>query len=114
MNPLRTGKPIDEKRLSHSTEELINSLLQMERIFLNSTPFLNSLTMSIADLIGVSEVKQIQLGLNIDIRTNYPKVSEWAELVRQTLGCELFDEAHKNLASFGNNLGDMDLPLPKV
>lgn len=85
----------------------------MESIYLKDTPFLSSPTMSIADFIGVSEVKQIQLGLRMPL-TEYPKLCRWSELVRQTIGPELFDKAHRPITLVGEQVKDTNLPFSKL
>ena len=86
----------------------------MENIYLKDTPYLNSNTMSIADLLGVCEVMHIQIGLGMDFSAKYPKVCEWSKLVRQTVGTELFDEAHRPLTMVGEAFQGMNVPTPKL
>ena len=86
----------------------------METIFLKDTPFLSSETMSIADLLGVCELMQPQLGLRMDVPADFPKVKQWSSLVRQTVGPDLFDEAHKFIASAGEKFEAAQVPKPKL
>lgn len=112
--PLQTGKPINQMRLAQSAKVMKASLNKMENIYLKDTPFLNSHSLSIADLLGVTEVMQTQIGLGMDYSGNYPKVKKWSELVRQTVGPELFDEIHEPLTMVGESFKAMNVVTPSV
>lgn len=114
IQPVITGKPIDESRVELSAKVMKSSLKKMEMIYLKDTPFLNSDTMSIADLLGICEVMQPQLGLKMNVLADFPKVTKWSHLVRETIGTELFDEAHKFIAIAGNRFEASKVPTPKL
>ena len=86
----------------------------MEDIYLKDTPFLNSSSMSIADLLAVCELMQPQLALGMEFSSSYPKVSKWTELVRETVGPSLFDEAHKPISTLKDIFQATNVPLPKL
>lgn len=90
------------------------SLSKMENIYLKDTPFLSGHSMSIADLLGVCEVMQTQIGLGMDYKTRFPKISKWSALVKETVGSELFDEAHSPLTRIGESFKAMDVPTPEI
>lgn len=89
------GKPVDTRSIEQGTKILRASLNKVESIFLKDTPFIYSDHMTIADLLGVCELMQPKLGVGVDVETNYPKVKQWVSNVRDTVGAELFDDAHK-------------------
>ena len=111
---METGKPINQTRATLSTKVLNAALTKMETIYLKDTPFLNSNSMSIADLLGACEVMQTQIGLGMDYRASFPKVCKWTELVRQTVGPSLFDEAHRPLSAVGEAFKATKVPAPKL
>ena len=113
IQPNVTGQPIDERQVALSAKVMKASLKKIETIYLKDTPFLNSDTMSIADFLGVAEVMQVQLGLGMDF-PDFPKVTQWCKRVRETIGAELFDEAHKFLAIAGKKFQAGNVPTPKL
>ncbi|XP_067934764.1 glutathione S-transferase theta-1-like [Watersipora subatra] len=102
VQPMSTGKPVDESRAELGSKILHASLKSMENIFLKDSPFINNDSMSIADLLGVSEVMQPQLGLGMDF-SSYPKLSDWSRRVRNEVGADIFDEAHFTLSMMGKH-----------
>lgn len=90
------------------------SLNKMETVFLKDTPYLWSEKLSIADFFGVCELMQPQMGLQMNVTKDFPKVAAWSELVRQSIGTELFDEAHKFISSAGQKFSQMNIPTPKL
>ncbi|XP_067933584.1 glutathione S-transferase theta-1-like [Watersipora subatra] len=100
IQPMTTGKPVDEAKAEMGRKVLYASLKKMENIFLKETPFINSDSMSIADILGVCELMQPQLGLNMDF-SEYPKLCVWSKRVREEVGADLFDEAHQYVAQMG-------------
>jgi len=114
IQPLATGKPIDEARVQLSRKVLKASLGKIEQIYLKDTPFLNSDSLSIADILGVCEVMQVQMGLGMDVPTHYPKVAKWIELVRESVGASIFDDAHSFILKAGEKVKMMEVPVPKL
>lgn len=108
-----TGDPINSDRVELSGKVLKASLSKMERIFLQDTPYLSSDQLTIADLLGACELTQATLGLGMSADA-YPKVTQWSHRVRDSVGAQLFDEAHQVIAKAGGKIAQMNLPTPKL
>lgn len=110
-----TGKPGSDAMVDQSLKIFRASLNKIENVFLKDTPFLYSDTMTIADFLGVSELNTPRLGLCIDLEhAKYPKLHDWVERVRETVGTELYDEAHKFITIAGQSYKSKGLPIPKL
>ena len=59
FTPMLSGKPIDEEKLAKDYETLDKTLGVMEMMFLKNKQFLCADTISIADIMAVSEVSEI-------------------------------------------------------
>jgi len=104
--------PIDEKSVQLGVKVLKASLERIEQIYLKETPFLSSDSLSIADLLGVCEVLQVHVGLGMDVLTHYPKVAKWVELVRESVGASIFDDAHSFILKAGEKVRKMEVSVP--
>lgn len=108
------GKPLDAASIERGVKILKASLNKVENIFLKDTPFIYSDHMTIADLLGVCELMQPTMGVGIDVETNYPKVTQWVSHVRDSVGPELFDEAHKFIKLAQKAAKTCGYPTPKL
>lgn len=108
------GKTVEPNQIDMSVKIMKASLDKMENIFLKDTPYLWSDNLSIADFFGICELMQPQIGLGMDVIKDFPKVTAWTQLVRQSIGAELFDDAHQYLAKAGKTFQKMNMPTPKL
>lgn len=63
--------------------------------------------MSLADLVAIVEIMQ-PVGAGLDVFETRPKLSAWRDRVRDTIGSELFDEAHQGILSAQEAAKKMD------
>jgi len=109
-----SGKTVQPEELDMAAKIMKASLNKMENVFLKDTPYLWSDKLSIADFFGVCELMQPQLGLSMDVTKDFPKVAAWSELVKKSIGTELFDDAHKFISLTGPKFVKMQIPTPKL
>jgi glutathione S-transferase len=93
IEPMRTGKPVNKKRVANFQSELETVLNKMEQIFLHEDPYLCGSDISIGDLLGICELWQ-PMTVEHDVFAGRPKLKAWATRVEEKLQPH-FDEAHK-------------------
>jgi len=93
VQPLLTGKPVNEKWLKQHANKLEESLEHIETIFLKNRPFLNGNDISIADVLAVCEIEQPK-ACGYDVNGNRTNLPKWLENVREKLQPH-YDEVHK-------------------
>lgn len=108
------GKEIDQGVVELCLDSLKTSLQQIEKIYLKDSEFISSDHMTIADLIGVCELMQSRFSLNMDVYTGFPRVEQWCENVRKTVGTQLFDETHKFIGVISKHFTASGMPSPKL
>lgn len=115
LNPSMNDGKVDQGTLDQGMKVLKASLKKLETIFLKDTPFIYSEKMTFSDLLGVAELMQPKMGAGIDVLTGYPKVTQWVERVRSTVGPQLFDESHDIIKRLGEKyLALSKFPTPKL
>ena len=87
--------PVDTEKLRHTSGDLNKALDFIEHNFLKSTDYLAGGDITIADLLGVSEVMQPLAG-GYDVTMGRPKLAAWLERVKARVG-PIFDETHEKL-----------------
>lgn len=93
----------DEKKISYYRIELDKTLANMEKMFLEKTPYLNRPEISIADLIGVCEIEQpITAGFDVSHR---PVTKAWMEKIKSQVQ-PYYEEAHKFNEKFRQRLAE--------
>ncbi|NP_001165927.1 glutathione S-transferase T3 isoform X1 [Nasonia vitripennis] len=101
--PLITGKPTKADKLLELEGEMIESLDLFENIWLKDKPFLAGDKISIADLLGASEVEQPRYA-GYDPRDDRPKLTAWLDRVSRETS-PFYQEAHANLNEVANKYG---------
>ncbi|XP_063313122.1 glutathione S-transferase theta-3-like [Pelobates fuscus] len=98
MAKVLTGEELCPEKLNPLLVQFSNILTDLEKVFLQDTPFLVGDEISIADLVAIVELMQaVAAGLNFfDDR---PKLDAWKQRVVAAIGEELFNEAHKEILS---------------
>ncbi|XP_041931731.1 glutathione S-transferase theta-3-like [Alosa sapidissima] len=96
MVPKIMGKEIPQDKRDDAVEDLNGSLKMIEEKFLQDKPFIAGDQISLADLVAIVEIFQ-PLAAGVDVFEGRPKLSAWKDRVRQKIGPELFDEAHKGV-----------------
>ncbi|XP_006640322.1 glutathione S-transferase theta-1-like isoform X1 [Lepisosteus oculatus] len=96
MVPIITGEEVPKEKMDSLLEDLNMSLKLFEEKFLQDRPFIIGEQISLADLVAIVEMMQ-PVGAGLDIFAERPKLSVWRDRVKQAIGKELFDEAHKTI-----------------
>ncbi|XP_033628036.1 glutathione S-transferase theta-1-like [Asterias rubens] len=103
FTPMLSGKPIDEEKLAKDYETLDKTLGVMEMMFLKNKQFLCADTISIADIMAVSELTQVLAIQRHDVLANHPKLAAWKDRVVKELN-PCYDEVNKVLMGFVANI----------
>ncbi|TRY88556.1 hypothetical protein DNTS_034538 [Danionella cerebrum] len=98
---------VPKEKMDATIENLNIALHFFEEKFLQDKPFIVGDQISLADLVAIVELIQ-PLGAGMDLFETRPKLKAWKERVRETLGAELFDEAHRGILSIQEHVKTMD------
>ena len=90
--PRLLGKPVDEKKIARGKKQLATCVEMYDSHFLKTTPFISSEQISIADLLAVTELSQLDL-LEKDFIQLSPKVKNWQQRCVDALGVD-YVEVH--------------------
>ncbi|XP_033116131.1 glutathione S-transferase theta-1-like [Anneissia japonica] len=93
--PRMTGSPVNTSKLESNLSAMNQSFTDIEDVFLKDQQYLCGDDITIADIMGVSEVLQVT-GSGRDPAENHPKLGAWVERVQKRLNPE-FDEVFKIL-----------------
>jgi len=77
-------KPVDEELLKEKVVKVEGALDHMENVFLKDQKYLAGNTLTMADLLGISEVMQ-PATLSYDVCKGRPKLAAWMERVKNDL-----------------------------
>ncbi len=91
--PLMTGKPPNEEMVKNNERTLKKSLKLLDGHFLKDTKFINSESISIADLQAVCELTQFWVA-GVDPVADKPRLSQWLTDCQKELAPH-FDQVHK-------------------
>ncbi|XP_022085854.1 glutathione S-transferase theta-1-like [Acanthaster planci] len=100
MQPLFTGKPMDEAKVALDLEAFDKTLGTIEKVFLGDKKYLASEEISIADICCLSELMQIMAVKPIDLLTKHPQLAAWKERVEERLRPD-YDDVYKDMIEFG-------------
>ncbi|KAJ8915162.1 hypothetical protein NQ315_000414 [Exocentrus adspersus] len=92
LEPTITGKQPDPKKLKILEGNVVNALDKFQEFFLADTPFINSQTVSFADILAACEIEQPRMA-GFEPRDGRPRLKEWIERVRTECN-PYYDEAH--------------------
>lgn len=90
--PRLLGKPVDEKKIARGKKQMATCMEMYDSHFLKTTPFISSEQISIADLLAVTELSQLDL-LETDFVQLSSKVKNWQQRCVDTLGVD-YAEVH--------------------
>lgn len=94
--PLFLGSPVPPEKLEGAVEGLNEALKAFEEKFLQDRPFIAGDEISLADLVALVEIMQ-PVGAGHDVFEGRPKLAAWRHRVEDTVGKDLFLEAHHPL-----------------
>ncbi|CAI5649298.1 glutathione S-transferase theta-1 [Oreochromis niloticus] len=94
--PVIMGFEVLEETMDAALENMKQSLNLLEEKFLQNKRFILGDKISVADVVAVVEIMQ-PLGTGVDGFEGRPKLVAWRGRVKEELGEELFDDAHKAL-----------------
>ncbi|KAK3084631.1 hypothetical protein FSP39_016586 [Pinctada imbricata] len=94
--PQRKGVPVDWKKVELQRKRVKSIVKYMDTYFLKDKPFLCGDEISVADLLGACELKQLDSVEEEGMYTDNPKVTAWINRVRDTVG-PMFDECHESI-----------------
>ncbi|XP_062385357.1 glutathione S-transferase theta-3-like [Sardina pilchardus] len=107
MVPKIMGKEIPQDKRDDAIEELNGTLKIMEEKFVGDKQFIAGDQISLADLVAIVEIYQ-PFAAGMDVFEGRPKLKAWKDRVRQAVGPELFDEAHKGVMGAMEMVKGMD------
>jgi len=90
--PLMKGEPPNENRVAFFEKGLKGILGQMENIWLKDNPYIAGNTLTIADLLAVTELEQPGM-VTYDVRAGHPKLAAYMDRVKQDLQPH-YDDVH--------------------
>ncbi|XP_076453326.1 glutathione S-transferase theta-1-like [Babylonia areolata] len=107
--PRATGQPVNQAIVQRCREvEIPRVVGQLESYFLRHTPFLSSPVMTVADLFGVCELKQLDGVWEEGLYMGNPRLKAWVQRVQEETG-PVFDEAHKVVYMVREAYKDMEI-----
>ncbi|XP_055976940.1 glutathione S-transferase theta-1-like [Sorex fumeus] len=92
--PYFSGQPVDTAKLECLMQKLRTSLQYLDQEVLTARPFLATEDVSLADLMGLTELMQ-PTAVGCDVFKEWPRLAAWRVRVEAALGPELVQEAHK-------------------
>ncbi|KAJ8679869.1 hypothetical protein QAD02_015656 [Eretmocerus hayati] len=98
--PLMKGKPSKPELVSTFENRMIETLDQIENIWLKDRLFLTGDTISVADIFGACEIEQPRMA-GFEPREGRPKLSAWLDRVKHETSPH-YEEAHKHLNKLAN------------
>ncbi|XP_071945455.1 glutathione S-transferase theta-1-like [Antedon mediterranea] len=98
--PRMTGNPINKNKLENCLTGMNKTLTEIEDVFLKDRKYLCGNEITIADIMGVSEVLQVS-GSGRDPAEGHPKLGAWIDRVQTQLNPE-FDDVFKILFKIRN------------
>ncbi|XP_017877162.1 glutathione S-transferase theta-1 [Ceratina calcarata] len=98
--PLLTGQPASEETLSKYKRHMIESLDDLENVWLKENDFLTSSEISIADILGSCEVEQVRI-TGYNPQEGRPRLAAWMKRVADETNPH-YQEAHAFLNKLAN------------
>ncbi|KAK6638437.1 hypothetical protein RUM44_008866 [Polyplax serrata] len=84
LKPKLTGNPPKEEKLKKFRIHMEEALDLVENIWLKDTKYLTGDEISIADIVGISEIEQPRI-VNYDVTVGRPKIAAWMKRVQEDL-----------------------------
>ncbi|EEB17125.1 GSTD1-5 protein, putative [Pediculus humanus corporis] len=84
LKPMLTGKKLDDNRLQKYKSQMEDSLNDIENVWLKDSQYLVGNEISVADLVGISEIEQPRIS-NYDVTAGRPRIAAWMKRVQNDL-----------------------------
>ena len=94
-------RPSNEKQLAESKEALSKSTKELADYFLKDKPFIVGKEISVADLLCICELMQLNGVEEAGIYESNPNVKAWVERVKESTKPH-FEEAHAKIDEIGD------------
>lgn len=92
--PRETKKPVDWEQVNMMKKRVAFVINHLDKTFLKEKPYLCGSEVSVADLLCICELMQLNTVHEEQLYESNPKIKAWAERVKKRLSPE-FDEAHQ-------------------
>lgn len=92
--PRETKKPVDWEQVNMMKKRVAYVVHHLDKTFLGDKPYLCGSEISIADILCICELMQLNAVHEEQLYETNPNVKAWADRVKNRLNPE-FDEAHK-------------------
>ncbi|RDD42400.1 Glutathione S-transferase theta-1 [Trichoplax sp. H2] len=98
LGPRFFNKKVDEKERQDAVDKLNKTADFIESYFLKDSEYINSNSISIADLLAVCEFSQLII-VDYDVAQGRPKVAKWVQNIKSNLG-SIYEDAHEIVYQF--------------